>query len=58
VGAFTVGDSYTDTWKYSMNQFMSEQIKLSKTIYKDLEYKYGVEEIIYKIDWDTENKVQ
>ena len=58
VSDFKAWDTYNDTLKYSIVLFTSVDTKLSKSEFKDLEYKYGIEKIIFKKDWSNENKVQ
>ncbi|MDQ7023835.1 MAG: hypothetical protein Q9M97_10225 [Candidatus Gracilibacteria bacterium] len=57
IGNFNSGAILKEKENYSYNEFMSDNVKLGKSKFENLKYKYSIEQIIYKDDYNYENKI-
>mgnify|MGYP007013249570 CR=1 FL=1 len=57
IGLLSWGRSIEDTYYYDYNQFIDTDIKLGKSTFKDLTYKYSIDKVIYEENFNKNDKL-
>lgn len=57
IGEFKNNEKFSEKSNYRYNQFLSEHTKLSKQKFEDLKFKYKINKIVFKDDFDSANKI-